>query len=789
MNTDAAELFLLSGGDEEVHSHSEIELIYIVDGECQAAVEDMLWHLQKDDVLLVNSNKKHRLMITSGALVCKIRLSYVDICSQLGENYIRFKCNSTVEYGPKYEDLRRKIQDVLLEYMNNDGRQPYRLGALFYTLISELLDHFKLATSAVGLSREQANDAKLSEILNYIEVNYAEPISLSEIAQKLFVSVSSLSRFFVKMTGQSFVHYLKIFRLEKAAAAVAQTDQPITRIAVEHGFSNPSAMNKDFKKYYGMAPLEYRKTYGKQAAEVPKVTCCPEKARLAELLGAQEKEASEMAIQRIEADIFHVSSYKKWHTEILNVGTPDCLELADMQQQLLTLKEQLDVEYIRIWSIFSKQLYIKESHLAPNFSKLDKMLDFCVGHNFKLFFDMGQRTKLAMANERKLIYYTEDGVEFDSREEWEYTLEAFIRHILNRYGESIVSQWIFEFSFFLNNRPYYRSDNYSSRQVWESGYKIVKKYIPAAAVAGPGLSVILDNELTAAVIHRFLDTPYPPDIFTSFNFPYRQTGEPQKYEKLAERNFLQRQIELVQSILKEYDFAGKYYVTDWNNSLANRNFIQDSCYRGTFILKNVLDNYEAVDGMGIFYASDLINVYYDADSVLTGSGGILSKDGGNKPAYYAYKFLNEMGRCLIKKGENYLITKNSDRDLQILFFNNKNLGPNYYLAEEDVYKPQELHKLFQNHDTLHLSLTLSHLSKNSTYVVREKIINQQNGSLLDKWLEMGGEKALFAEDIEYLKNMAIPAIKVWKVPVVDGKITLDILLMPHEMRWISIREA
>lgn len=790
MNTDVAELFLLSGENEEIHSHSNIEVIYIVDGSCKAEVEESVWLLEKEDILLINTNKRHRMLIPSGVCVCKIELSYVDICNQLRESYVSFQCNSAVEYSPRYSDLRRRIQEILLEYIDDNGSQPYRMRALFFLLISELLEHFKYMSSSLGFSGLQANDKKLSAILNYIEVNYAQPITLSEISQKLFVSVSSLSRFFVKMTGQSFVQYLKEFRLGKAAVAMVQTDWPITRIAIENGFSNSSALNKDFKRYYGMSPMAYRKMYKKgEEPEKRREAYRQSRQQLAEILGAQEKETSEMSVQSIEADVDNACRYKKWRTKILNVGTPDCLELADMQQQLLILKENLEVEYIRIWSLFSKQLYIKEPNLEPNFSKLDKLLDFCVLHNFKLFLDLGQRTKLAMANEKDLIYYIEDGIDFDSREELEYTLEKFIRHVLNRYGECIVSQWIFEFSFFLNNRPYYVSENYSSRKVWESGYKIVKKYVPTAAVAGPGLSVTMDSELMRTIIQSFLSTPYLPDIFTSFNFPYRETDEPQKYEKLAERNFLKYQIENVNMILKECGFSGKYYVTDWNNSLANRNFIQDSCYRGTFILKNVLENYENVDEMGIFYASDIINLYYDADCVLNGSGGILSKDGGFKPAYYAYKFLNDMGRSLIKKGENYLITKNSDRDFQILCFNNKNLGPNYYLAKEDVYKPQELHKLFQNHDNLHLLITLSHLPKKHKFVIREKCINQQNGSLLDKWLEMGGAKALIAEDIEYLKKMAIPTVKVQTVSVIDGKIILDILLMPHEMRWISIREA
>lgn len=96
---------------------------------------------------------------------------------------------------------------------------------------------------------------------------------------------------------------------------------------------------------------------------------------------------------------------------------------------------------------------------------------------------------------------------------------------------------------------------------------------------------------------------------------------------------------------------------DWGVSLANRNYLQDSCFRGASILESVLENHQRVGAMGIFFASDLLSVYADSSSVLSGSGGLLSRYGVHKPAYYAFRFLHQLGRDKLAQTANCIVTK------------------------------------------------------------------------------------------------------------------------------------
>lgn len=785
-----AQLELLSEGEENRHEHSEIELVYVIDGSCRTEYQEKTYILEKGDILLVNTGRVHRISVEEHSFVCKINYNYYTICRQLEEDYILFECNRVNDNGDKYKELEKQIKLVLMEYAGNHSRQLFRLYGLYEVLLSDLIDNFKISSLSVKNIREWEDEQKIALIKNYINENYADGVNLAELADKLCISVSAVSRYFLKQTGESFAKYVRKFRLQKVVEQLMETDKTVTHIAVDCGFSTPSVMNKDFKEFYHMTPREYRERY-KRAASVKNIQADGKKReRLKHILQIQnEKAETETEKELIRADAAQYSAYKNWRAKIVNAGEANVLLNTNMQRHILTFKEKLGMEYVRIWSLFSEKMMITDSKNNDfNFFYVDTVLDFCVEHDIKVFFDLSQRTYLAMSSEKKHIYKRENGIEFSSEYEWIETMERFFKHIRRRYGEDTINQWIFEFTFFLNERPYYISENYSSRHVWKSGYGIVRKYAPKAKIAGPGLQADIDEELMEHIVEAFFSTGQIPDIFTSFNFPYRPTDKENQYQKLSNHNYLEKQIQIIKKVLQKHQYKGEYYVTDWNNSLANRNYVQDSCYRGTFLMKNILDNMEEVDALGIWYASDLLNLYYDSNKLLSGSGGLISKDGICKPAFYGLMFLNEIGSFRIAQGENYIMTKDHEETIYILCYNNKSLSVQYYLSEEDIYKPEEVTKLFDNKEILSLRFELENLKENGKYLVCQKIVNEKSGNIWDKWKAMHFEAELSYDVMNYIKQTTVPEVMIEHMKVQKHRLQLNIEMQPHEMRWIAIKK-
>ena len=102
------------------------------------------------------------------------------------------------------------------------------------------------------------HDERMNEILGYLMSNFNREISLSELAEHLYLSVPYLSKYIKKNFGMSFLKLLNDIRLEKAVSELLYTDKTVLKIAMECGFSNMAGFNHVFKESYHMNPTEYR---------------------------------------------------------------------------------------------------------------------------------------------------------------------------------------------------------------------------------------------------------------------------------------------------------------------------------------------------------------------------------------------------------------------------------------------------------------------------------------------------------------------------------------------------
>jgi AraC-like DNA-binding protein len=94
---------------------------------------------------------------------------------------------------------------------------------------------------------------------NYIEMNFAEDISMEEMARKLHVHPSHLMRAFKKEQGITISHYRNLRRIKEAKELILFSNLSMTEIAIMIGFSNPQYFSKLFKEIEGVTPVEYRK--------------------------------------------------------------------------------------------------------------------------------------------------------------------------------------------------------------------------------------------------------------------------------------------------------------------------------------------------------------------------------------------------------------------------------------------------------------------------------------------------------------------------------------------------
>ena len=98
----------------------------------------------------------------------------------------------------------------------------------------------------------------------YMEKNFRNPeLSLSEIAEYVHLNPSYFSAVFSRYNAVTFVNYLNQLRMQHAIDRLIYTEQKISQIALESGYSNFTYFCRNFKKITGVQPKEYREKYKK----------------------------------------------------------------------------------------------------------------------------------------------------------------------------------------------------------------------------------------------------------------------------------------------------------------------------------------------------------------------------------------------------------------------------------------------------------------------------------------------------------------------------------------------
>ena len=112
--------------------------------------------------------------------------------------------------------------------------------------------------------------ARVNRVIDYIESNISEDLSLTELADVAHFSPFHFHRIFRGMVGETLNDFIQRIRVEKAAAKlVLNPGKSITEIAFECGFSSSSAFARSFRETYGMSATNWRSgghfQYGKNS--------------------------------------------------------------------------------------------------------------------------------------------------------------------------------------------------------------------------------------------------------------------------------------------------------------------------------------------------------------------------------------------------------------------------------------------------------------------------------------------------------------------------------------------
>ncbi|KIT18228.1 AraC family transcriptional regulator [Jannaschia aquimarina] len=132
----------------------------------------------------------------------------------------------------------------------SDPAASLDLDGAFLTMLGELI-----AACGHNLGRApKLSDRRLARAVDYAETHIAAPLTVGELAGAACMSPSAFSRAFRVATGETPWAFVRRRRLERAGERMGRTDDTLTQIAAECGFTDASHLARCWKRAYGKTP-------------------------------------------------------------------------------------------------------------------------------------------------------------------------------------------------------------------------------------------------------------------------------------------------------------------------------------------------------------------------------------------------------------------------------------------------------------------------------------------------------------------------------------------------------
>ena len=245
------------GGDwhSVPHTHNHMELFYIVGGKGQFLIQDQLYPVNANNLVIINPNVPHTEVSLNAQPLEYIVLGIegVELASSEHSNG-RFSMLDHFESVEISGCLRNILREMELKSTGYEDVCQAYMEILIIRLMRST------ALSVPTQPQQISANRQCAAVKRYIDQHFKETLTLDQLAEEAHMNKFYLSHAFKQEFGVSPINYLISCRIEESKYLLAETDLSISQIAQLLNFSSPSYFSQVFRRTQGVSPVEFRQS-------------------------------------------------------------------------------------------------------------------------------------------------------------------------------------------------------------------------------------------------------------------------------------------------------------------------------------------------------------------------------------------------------------------------------------------------------------------------------------------------------------------------------------------------
>ncbi|SDT08147.1 GH39 family glycosyl hydrolase [Actinoplanes derwentensis] len=451
----------------------------------------------------------------------------------------------------------------------------------------------------------------------------------------------------------------------------------------------------------------------------------------------------------------------------------------DYQDSLALLQRDIGFRHIRGHGLLSDGVGIYRPYeyqgvrqVRYAFTYLDQVVDAYLELGIKPFVELGFMPSELASGDQTVFWWHGNVTPPRSWTEWAALVRATVTHLIDRYGLDEVRGWPIEVWNEPNLKQFWQdADAGAYHRLYEITANTIKDIDGSLQVGGPAISpgeddwllrfasFVTDREVPIDFVSRHAYTSGPAQ---QVPFGVHQTLEPAS--RLLEQFALPRQQ------LRGTPLAGlPVHITEFNSSYRPDNPIHDTAFNAAYLAPVIAAGGEVADSFAYWTFSDMFEEEGVPTALFHGGFGLLTHRQIKKPTYHLYAFMARMGDQILTRGTDHLVTVDDTGRVTILAW-----SP---VDHTGTASP--------GHHPLQLSVPVSAPGASSAFVLRSTV-DEERGNAWTAWCEMGRPRSPRPRELEVLREAAEPARSHRSLPLVDGRVTLDVTLSRHEVTLLEI---